>query len=39
MNDTTICPKCGNEGAYFNGLEYECPECGYTWGGIYEMCI
>lgn len=31
---TTICPKCGSEDAYWNGLEYECPECGYIWGKL-----
>lgn len=25
------CPKCFSEEAYFNGVEYECPDCGYTW--------
>ncbi|MDR2193907.1 MAG: hypothetical protein LBP19_05490 [Treponema sp.] len=29
--DTTDCPQCGEEGAYFNGFQYECPECGYEW--------
>lgn len=25
------CPNCGGENAYCNGLEYECPDCGYVW--------
>lgn len=25
------CPFCESENAYFNGLEYECPECGRVW--------
>jgi hypothetical protein len=29
--DTTICPKCGDENAYFNGATYECPDCGREW--------
>ena len=29
--DTTICPNCGDENAYHNGLAYECPDCGYEW--------
>jgi|GEM_PF-4778571 len=33
--DTEECPMCGDEGAYFNGVEYECPNCGYTWGNIF----
>jgi hypothetical protein len=32
FNDTTDCPICGNENAYYNGLNYECPDCGYEWG-------
>ena len=27
----TDCPICGSENAYFNGVEYECPDCGKTW--------
>ena len=30
------CPKCGKDGVYFNTLEYECPHCGHTYGGIVE---
>jgi hypothetical protein len=29
MNDTSTCPSCQNENLYFNGLTYECPDCGY----------
>jgi uncharacterized Zn ribbon protein len=31
FNDTTDCPNCRNENAYFNGFNYECPDCGYEW--------
>ena len=27
------CPNCGCEDAYHNGTCYECPDCGYEWGG------
>jgi len=30
-NDTVDCPECGDEGAFFNGVTYECPNCGYEW--------
>lgn len=26
------CPECFSEEAYHNGICYECPDCGYTWG-------
>lgn len=29
----TDCPNCGSENAYHNGVEYECPDCDYVWGG------
>jgi uncharacterized Zn ribbon protein len=29
-------PDCGSENAYHNGIEFECPDCDYTWGGIEE---
>jgi hypothetical protein len=32
--DTTICPNCGDENAYHNGLAYECPDCGYEWDSV-----
>ena len=32
--ETTECGRCGSEGAYFNGLEYECPDCGFKFGAI-----
>lgn len=28
----TECPKCGMENAYFDGVEYVCPDCDHTWG-------
>lgn len=28
---TTECPKCGLDNAYFDGVEYVCPDCGYSW--------
>ncbi|MDE6556223.1 MAG: hypothetical protein K2K55_04585 [Duncaniella sp.] len=28
----TECPNCGMENAYFDGVEYVCPDCGHTWG-------
>jgi DNA-directed RNA polymerase subunit RPC12/RpoP len=31
FNDTTNCPNCGDQNAYFNGYNYECPDCGYEW--------
>ena len=31
FTDTTICPVCGDENAYFNGIAYECPDCGHEW--------
>lgn len=31
FNDTVDCPECGDEGAYFNGMTYECPNCGFEW--------
>lgn len=30
------CPKCGMENAYFNGLQFECPDCNHTWGELSE---
>lgn len=27
----TVCPNCGEENAFFNGICYECPDCGYEW--------
>ncbi len=31
MEDTCICINCGNESAYFNGVNYECPDCDFEW--------
>lgn len=25
------CPNCFRDNAYFDGVEYVCPDCGYTW--------
>lgn len=30
----TDCPKCGFEDCFFNGVSWECPDCGYEWGSI-----
>jgi len=27
-----VCPKCQEEDAYFNRVNYECPNCDYEWG-------
>jgi uncharacterized Zn ribbon protein len=27
----TSCPNCGMETAYFDGVEFCCPDCDYTW--------
>jgi hypothetical protein len=35
--DTTECPECSNENAYFNGLNYECPDCGCEWGALNDF--
>ena len=34
--DTHDCPECGDEGAYFNGEENECPACGHAEDAIGE---
>jgi transposase-like protein len=36
MDDTVVCPACGNENAFFsvldeNGAHYECPDCDNEW--------
>ena len=31
FNGTFECSNCGCEGAYFNGVQYECPDCGREW--------
>ena len=28
------CPKCGFYDCYFNGVCYECPDCGNQWGCV-----
>lgn len=35
----TECPNCLEENAYFNGVEYECPDCDYTWRAIDEADV
>ena len=30
------CPNCECEDAYHNGVEFECPNCDYTWGALEE---
>ena len=32
--ETTECPKCGMENAFFNTVCYECPDCDFEWGDI-----
>lgn len=29
----TVCPYCGCEDAYHDGVSYVCPDCDATWGG------
>lgn len=31
MSDLPICPKCGSEYTYDDGMAYVCPECGHEW--------
>src|SRR5690606_71273 len=31
MEDTCTCVNCGYENAYFNGVNYECPDCDFEW--------
>lgn len=31
MSMNTECPKCESENAYFDGVNYVCPDCGYEW--------
>jgi uncharacterized Zn ribbon protein len=26
-----VCPNCGYEQCYFNGVCYECPDCEHEW--------
>ncbi len=33
MNKITICPACGSENIYFDGIMYICPDCNYETGG------
>jgi uncharacterized Zn ribbon protein len=28
-----ICPICGYDGAYFDGVAFFCPDCGHKWSG------
>ena len=32
-----LCPKCGDENCFHNGVSYECPECNHEWGFLDEM--
>lgn len=36
---TTTCIKCHEENAYYNGVNYECPNCDYEWEGSKETYI
>ena len=31
MSDLPVCPKCGSEYTYDDGMAYVCPECGHEW--------
>jgi hypothetical protein len=31
MEDTVVCPRCGEENAYFDGVMFVCPDCDYRW--------
>lgn len=31
MEDTCTCGNCGDDNAYFNGVNYECPDCDFEW--------
>ncbi|MDB5288421.1 MAG: PhnA Zinc-Ribbon [Mucilaginibacter sp.] len=31
MEDTVTCPVCDNESAYFDGVQYTCPDCEHKW--------
>mgnify|MGYP001234825327 CR=1 FL=1 len=31
MEDTCTCINCEGESAYFNGVNFECPECDFEW--------
>lgn len=31
MSMNTECPKCESENAYFDGVNYVCPDCNYEW--------
>ena len=31
MKDTVTCLSCDNENAFFNGVNYECPDCNSEW--------
>ncbi|MCK9293266.1 hypothetical protein M0P25_04280 [archaeon] len=30
---TVECSNCGQDSAYYNGVCFECPDCGYEWEG------
>ncbi len=29
--NTTTCPQCDRDNAFYNGVCWECPDCGYSW--------
>ena len=31
MEDTFVCPNCTGIDAFFNGVNYVCPDCEYEW--------
>lgn len=31
MSDVVVCPDCGQENCYFDGMLYICPDCGVEW--------
>lgn len=36
MNESINCPVCGSNYAYFDGIQYVCPECAHEWSTIEE---
>lgn len=31
MSDVIVCSQCNGELGYFDGVMYQCPECGHEW--------